>query len=680
MSFPYSGTDRIGGIAVDPTGRIYVTGATQSPDFPATPNAFQPRFSGFPQALSNPGDAFVLKIDLSRIAPPPSDQSAHVITTLAGSTESAFTGAGNPVLSTDLGSIEAVAIDPSGVLHIAHCHGAPCVVHLISRVALDGVVERLIRATDRYVFSRDTSLASQRSAHFNHISGMVFDKRESLLFAELASHRILRLGADGKIATVAGTGEQGFGGDGGPATAAKLFYPADVAVDDSGNLFIADRQNTRVRKVSPTGIISTVAGNGTSPGWRTGPAIGDGGPAVYSQLESPTAVAVAPDGTLYIAGSYLIRKVTPAGIINTVAGINPPGFNGDGRLATTAQVNYPYDLLLDREANLLIADTRNNRVRKIGRDGIITTIAGSLGGGYGGDGGPATFALIGRLRSIAMDSEGNLFVAESSWPDYPQWFFHDRIRKLTPPRPAPLFTRDSVTHAATYSSGAGLARGSRFTIFGQHLGPARPVEATRYPLPTRLADVSVILSRGDTTRSAYLTFASEQQINAILPSDLPLGELSLTADYSGFRTTVAAVKVVENAFGFFFSRQNGQDAGVFQNVVSPTDYPLNSFAAPAKPGQIVVGWGTGLGPVNAPDYLAPDGGNLPVAVQVLVGGRPATVLYRGRAPGFAGVDNLYFEVPADAPFGCHVSVQARAGGVDSNTVTIAITGQGEPCR
>jgi uncharacterized protein (TIGR03437 family) len=154
----------------------------------------------------------------------------------------------------------------------------------------------------------------------------------------------------------------------------------------------------------------------------------------------------------------------------------------------------------------------------------------------------------------------------------------------------------------------------------------------------------------------------------------------LTVNYSGFRSAPVAVKILENRFGFFFVRAESQDAGIFQNFAPPSDYRLNSSTSPARPGQIVIAWGTGLGPINAPDYLAPDGGDLSVPVEVLVGDRAARVLYRGRAPGFAGVDNLYFEIPADAPCGCAVPVRANAGGLMSNTVVLAISETGEPCK
>src|SRR5262249_26744320 len=180
--------------------------------------------------------------------------------------------------------------------------------------------------------------------------------------------RIRRVDPSGIISTLAGIGStNGFGGDGGPAISAGMIGPLDVFADQSGNLYIADSQSNRIRKVTPSGIISTVAGAGNA-GFTGNPAFsGDGGPATEALLSDPHGVAIDRDGNLFIADSrnHRIRKVTPSGIISTVAGTGDPGFSGDGGSAAAAQLNFPTDIVVDSKNNLYVADTLNNRIRKL---------------------------------------------------------------------------------------------------------------------------------------------------------------------------------------------------------------------------------------------------------------------------------------------------------------------------
>ena len=198
-------------------------------------------------------------------------------------------------------------------------------------------------------------------------------------------------------------------GDGGAATAAALMNPGGVAVDAAGTLYIADTDNNRIRKVTTAGVITTVAGNGLAG------AGGDGGQAVFASLHSPHGVAVDAAGNLYIADTdnNRIRKVTPAGIITTVAGTGISGHSGDGGPATAARLNYPVGVAVDAAGNLYIADTGNSRIRKVTPAGVITTLAGTGIGGYSGDGGPATAAQLKYPFGVAVDAAGNLYIADS---------------------------------------------------------------------------------------------------------------------------------------------------------------------------------------------------------------------------------------------------------------------------
>ncbi|MGV9334964.1 NHL repeat-containing protein [Nocardia sp. NPDC003726] len=223
------------------------------------------------------------------------------------------------------------------------------------------------------------------------------------------------------ITTVAGTGTEGYNGDNQPAIDADLDYPEGVAVDGSGNLYIAERYNHRVRKVDhATGVITTVAGTGTA-GYN-----GDNQPAVDAELNVPEGVAVDEAGNLYIVDrvNYRVRKVDPAGIITTVAGTGTEGYNGDDRPAIDAYLDYPEGVAVDGAGDLYIADLRNHRVRKVDHGtGVITTVAGTGNAGYNGDNQLAIDAELHYPNGVAVDGAGNLYIADSG---------NQRVRRVDP--------------------------------------------------------------------------------------------------------------------------------------------------------------------------------------------------------------------------------------------------------
>jgi len=255
-------------------------------------------------------------------------------------------------------------------------------------------------------------------ARLSDPQGVVSDASGNMVIADTYYHRIRKVDRNGIITTVAGNGGIGYSGDGGPATNATLFYPFAVAVEASGSLFIADSENYRVRKVDTNGIITTVAGNGTD-GFT-----GDGGPATNADLLSPAGVALDASGNLFISdNNAYVRKVDTNGIITTVAGNGFQGFSGDGGPATNAMLFNPTGLAVDSWGNLLIADTYSDRIRKVDTNGIITTVAGSRAKGYSGDGGAATNAGLDYPAGVGLDSSGDLFIADDN--------VSQRIRKVT---------------------------------------------------------------------------------------------------------------------------------------------------------------------------------------------------------------------------------------------------------
>jgi trimeric autotransporter adhesin len=285
----------------------------------------------------------------------------------------------------------------------------------IYRVAADGSLS-LTAGVGTGGLSGDGGLATE--AQLNEPSGLAVDSAGNLYIADTRNHQIRKVTTTGIISTVAGNGSQGDRVDGSLATAAKLRYPSAVALDSEGDLYIMDNGDARILKVTATGIISTVAGTGAS-GFN-----GDGGWATEGRLNSPNHMAVDSEGNLYIAypDNQRIRKVTPTGIISIVAGNGTMGFSGDGGLATDAQLKCPSYVAVDSAGNLYIGDRLNYRIRKVTPTGIISTVAGNGTMGFSGDGGLATKAQLNGTEGMAFDSTGNLYIADR---------FNNRIRKVT---------------------------------------------------------------------------------------------------------------------------------------------------------------------------------------------------------------------------------------------------------
>jgi sugar lactone lactonase YvrE len=271
-------------------------------------------------------------------------------------------------------------------------------------------------------FSGDNGPAT--SAQIYRPAGLAFDGQGNMYIADLQNDRIRKVNTAGIITTFAGGGSiPGSGiGDGGPATLAELFVPESVAVDGAGNVYIADRNNQRIRKVNTAGTITTFAGGGgpLPPG-----DIGDGGPATSAILAAPAGVTVDTQGNVYIGDRdhMRIRKVDTSGIITTYAGNGTQGDGGDGGPATSAQLRFPHKLAIDGQGNLYIADRNNQRVRKVNAAGIITTVAGTgiicSPNFVCGDGGPATQATLQQPVDVALDSQGSLYIVMA-----------DRVRKV----------------------------------------------------------------------------------------------------------------------------------------------------------------------------------------------------------------------------------------------------------
>ncbi len=320
-----------------------------------------------------------------------------VITTVAGTTW-IFRGDGGPALNAPLGDLGSVAVDSEGNVFVADFRN-----HIVGKISTNGVLH-VVAGSGIGTFSSGDG-GSGTAASLSGPWGVGIDSSGNVYIAE-RGHRVRKVTREGIIITIAGTGNSGFSGDGGPATNASLTIPLAVAPDATGNLYIADTGNHRVRKVGPDGVITTIAGNGVA-GFS-----GDGGAATAASLSSPHGLTVDSRGNLYISdsGNGRIRKVTPGGLITTLAG-GGTNFPGDGGPAFSGQLAFPWGLALERDGSLYIADSGNTRIRKVTPAGIISTVAGG-NVGFSGDGGLATAASLNSPSGVAVDSAGNLYISD----------------------------------------------------------------------------------------------------------------------------------------------------------------------------------------------------------------------------------------------------------------------------
>ncbi len=331
---------------------------------------------------------------------------AQNISTVAGNGSQGYAGDGSAATSANFFNPSGVAVDGSNNIYIVDAGN-----QRIRKVSASTGIISTIAGNGTKAYGGDGSTAT--SANLNNPSGVAVDDSGNIYIADVNNHRIRKVNTStGIISTVAGNGTLGYGGDGSTATSANLNYPSGIAVDDSGNIYIADEYNYRIRKVSAsTGIISTVAGNGA---YGYG---GDGSAATSANLYNPNRVAVDVSGNIYIADqvNYRIRKVSASiGIITTVAGNGTYGYGGDGSAATSAKLSNSNGVAVDGSGNIYIADIYNNRIRKVSAStGIITTVAGNGAYGYGGDGSAATSANLYNPNGVVVDSSGNLYIADT---------------------------------------------------------------------------------------------------------------------------------------------------------------------------------------------------------------------------------------------------------------------------
>jgi uncharacterized protein (TIGR03437 family) len=511
------------------------------------------------------------------------------------------------------------------------------------------------------------------------------DARGNVLVSDVIDNRVRIISPAGQLSTHAGNGIFGVDVGAGGALAAQVGSPRGLAFDSSGNLFIASGAGATIRRMTPAGIISNIAGG-------SGGFSGDNGPALNARLLGVAGVATDSAGNIYVAdtGNNRIRRIAAGSqTITTIAGGATPGFSGDGGQAASALLAGPRDVAVDRANNIYIADTDNSRIRRIDTNGVITTVAGNGSSAYSGDGGAATAAAIGFPVGLAVDEAGNLYfptgnavrkvtastqqistiagasaqgysgdgaLATNARFDFPFGVTVDaagavyvadarnfRVRKLTPAR----IVAEGVTNGATFRAGA-VAPGEIISIFGFDLGPTA---AQGLALG---ADGRVTTTLGGTQVTfdgvaAPLLLVSPGQVNAIVPYSVAGKESTrVQVTYQNRPTNTITLPVTATSPGVF--------------AITNQDGSVNSAANPAAAGSVLILYGTGEGqtvPAGVDGAVATAVFPKPVQdVTVQIGSRAATVLYAGAAPGFvSGVLQLNVQIPAGVTGTIPISVK-----------------------
>ena len=505
-------------------------------------------------------------------------------------------------------------------------------------------------------------------------SGLAVDAAGNVYISD-THNCVIRLvtAATGIITTFAGNHTCGYAGDGGLATAASLLYPSGITLDSAGNLYIADTLNNRVRKVDSSGMISTVAGNGDAT------YDGDGVQATTTGVVSPDGLTFDSAGNLYISESDRIRKVDTSGTITTIAGkttaVQTPGFSGDGGVATAATLSGPLGMVMDSSGNLYFGDNQNLKVRKINTAGIISTYAGVFGPVSTplGDGGPATSAYIGNPLGLLLDAAGDLLIT-STMGDV-------REVKAAPPAP-PTIDSGGVVGASAFGKSISIAPGSWIEIYGSNLASnTRPWATTDFSgvnAPMSLDGTSVSIGG----QQAYIAFISPGQVNAQVPSNVGTGVQQVALKSGG--GTSATLSITVNPLEPGLLAPASFNIGGIQYAValfSDGTYVLPESAIsgvnsrPAKPGDEIVLYGVGFGPVTPAipaGQVVGQSNTIASNFQMSIGGTPAKVDYAGLEPDYVGLYQFNIVVPAVAASNAAPLTFTLGGTNGTQTLYIAI--------
>lgn len=507
------------------------------------------------------------------------------ISTIAGTGQAGFSGDGGPARNATFNAPTGVVVDPGGNVYVSDNNNSR-----VRRISASGTIST-VAGNGLYRFSPEGTPAP--ISFLYRPRGIAVDRSGNIFVADTDNHRIRKISPGGTITTIGGTGLPGFSGDQGPAVAAQINGPIEVALDSKGNLYFNDYNNGRIRRISAAGIITTYAGTGQFDTFS-----GDNGPATSAALNRPRGVAVAPDDTLYLSddGNNRIRRVNAAGIITTVAGNGgSPGYAGDGGSATQASLNLdPFDgggLTFDLGGNLYFSDHNNSRVRRVTSAGIISTVAGNGRAGFSGDNGVATAASLRFPGGLAVGNDGSLYIADR---------LNYRIRRVDPSGVIQTFAGNG--DSAFYGDGNVATQAA-------------------FMLPRTLA------ISGDTV---YIVDTNSHRIRAVLPSPP-----ALTASPAAFRFSASAagspagdqqlnLSVAVPGIPFTIDTTTS-DGGSWLKVSATSGVAPANLQVSADPTQLTAGDYTGTITVNSP-FAAPPTQRLTVSFTVTAGSRPALEL------------------------------------------------------
>ena len=414
-------------------------------------------------------------------------QSYGTISTFAGTGTSGFSGDNGPAIGAQLNAPGRVEVDSSGNVYISDTAN-----NRIRKVALDGAITT-VAGTGAAAPGPTGDNGPAVNAQLNQPRAIIFDPAGNLYIADSGNNRVRKVATDGIITTIAGNGTPGSAGDGGQALNAQLNNPYGLARDPAGNLYIADAFNSKVRRVDPSGVITTYAGTGLAG------SSGDGGPATAATLKLPYALAADGAGNLYISdvASHVIRRIDrTTGVITTFAGTGAANFSGDGGPASTAQLNGPAGMVFDAAGNLYFGDLNNNRVRKIDTSGVISTVAGTGSNTYTDDGDDSLTAGIGSPNDVGIDANGLMYVAQRDF---------NVVRGIAPPaHPARITVvgGDGQTAAVSTAFPQPLA----VLVSDKNLHPVKNVTVTfTSRVPGASANLSSITAETDKDGQASVT-------------------------------------------------------------------------------------------------------------------------------------------------------------------------------
>jgi uncharacterized protein (TIGR03437 family) len=564
-----------------------------------------------------------------------------IITTIAGNGTQGFAGDGGSALNANM-NLPFSAVISGGNLYIAD--QVNCVVRVVNS---SGTISTFA-GTAVCGYSGDGGKAT--SAQLAQPTGVAVDSSGNVYIADSGNHLVRKVATNGTITTVAGTpGTGGYGGDGGGATGAFMLKPSGLAFDAAGNMYIADSGNNVIRKVAATtGTITTYAGNAAiqPPAYS-----GNGGPATKAGLNVPVAVAVDASGNLYIADSNnnVVRKVSTNLIMSTVAGNGTPGFSGDGGNPVFAQLSHPKGVTVDTAGNVYISDTLNSRIRVVSPNSTtIYTVIGTGQAAYFGDNGPGLQAAVNFPAGLSIDTTGNLIIADTN---------NCVIRKFVPSSASgskPAISAGGVITASQFGGYSTISPGAWTEIYGSNLANTTTDWSNSFQgnnAPTSLGGTTVTIGG----LSTYIEYVSPGQVNVQAPLTLNPGSQQVVVSTAAGQSANYSLNVANTAPGLYapsvFLVGGKQYVGAQHQDgtwVMPAGAVAGFTSSPARAGETITLYGVGYGQVNPqPTNGQPAQGqtSLTTALTMFFGPAQGTLTYQGLAPNYIGLYQFNVTVP-----------------------------------